>query len=452
MTDSGHVEEQLGAYLDAELDAGERAAVETHLHDCSACRDELAALGRVHAQLRLAEVPSAPETYWQRFAARVDARLPTRDPEPVPWGRRVVGWFVPSGRVAWTRAAAALASVTLLVYVGLRRDEVPTPAPLAQRSEAPVSVPPELSRSQLPASEEPAAALAALEADADRFQGDDEIDAGKIEAAAPPASKSFEASPKQSPVSRAREVRELMQEEAEPAVPARAPEQKESPSQPLRSATVQQPQRTPGVASVADEPARVTRRDAAATPAEAELRFELRDSVDAATVPEFALAPTPVETGADARMLRKSLVRVSDDVRIFVSAALARDADAAEQARRSLAQSNPSATLELQHMKAWSNAAPPAGEAGAIRSSGRLASAPRTAAALQALDALIWPRRRETGFQSLVARMATELEQASAADPEQRARARAYLAFLAENATTDDERAAWQRRLEALAP
>ena len=82
MTHAGHVEERLGAYLDAELEAGERAAVESHLHACASCREELAALREVHAALLRAELPEPEARYWGSFAARCNARSSIRIRSP----------------------------------------------------------------------------------------------------------------------------------------------------------------------------------------------------------------------------------------------------------------------------------------------------------------------------------------------------------------------------------
>ena len=44
--------DRLSQYVDAELPAGERAALEAHLADCAACRTAVAELRRVVAQAR----------------------------------------------------------------------------------------------------------------------------------------------------------------------------------------------------------------------------------------------------------------------------------------------------------------------------------------------------------------------------------------------------------------
>jgi hypothetical protein len=65
---------ELSDYLDDELDAGERTAVEAHLEQCTACRDDLDALRAVAARAgALTDTPPAADL-WPGIAAAIDRR------------------------------------------------------------------------------------------------------------------------------------------------------------------------------------------------------------------------------------------------------------------------------------------------------------------------------------------------------------------------------------------
>lgn len=121
---SGHERERLSAYLDRELPADERAAVEAHLAACPECATRLAELAA--ADEAAACLPAeAPESYFEAFPARVRARLESaRTASP---GRRVPAW-------TWAVAAVLLlAVVTPLTLRELRpaAREAPPAAPAA---------------------------------------------------------------------------------------------------------------------------------------------------------------------------------------------------------------------------------------------------------------------------------------------------------------------------------
>lgn len=101
--------ERLSAYLDDELEASVRAALDGHLRECSECGAHLADLAAVDAAAR--EVPlSVPERYFEDFAPRVRARLEKRT--PARWRPPVWGWAV--------AAAAVLAVITPLAVQNSR--------------------------------------------------------------------------------------------------------------------------------------------------------------------------------------------------------------------------------------------------------------------------------------------------------------------------------------------
>lgn len=105
--------ERLGAYLDGELEAAARAAVDAHLRECAECGAHLADLSAVDDVARQ-EPLGAPAGYFDDFAPRVRARLERK--APARWRPPVWGWA----------AAAAL----LLAVI--------TPLALRERREAPM--------------------------------------------------------------------------------------------------------------------------------------------------------------------------------------------------------------------------------------------------------------------------------------------------------------------------
>lgn len=99
---SGHEQDRLSAYLDGELPAPERAAVEAHLAGCSECEEQLAALAGVDEATRQLAL-KAPEGYFDTFAARVRGRIEAA-PASGRGSRRLPVW-------AWAAAAALLLAV-----------------------------------------------------------------------------------------------------------------------------------------------------------------------------------------------------------------------------------------------------------------------------------------------------------------------------------------------------
>lgn len=88
--------ERLSAYLDGELPATERAALDAHLRDCAQCQRELAALRQTRALLRALPAPAAPR----------DFRLPAQ-PAIATTGRR--------GPPAWARPMQALGTIAAMI-------------------------------------------------------------------------------------------------------------------------------------------------------------------------------------------------------------------------------------------------------------------------------------------------------------------------------------------------
>jgi anti-sigma factor RsiW len=70
---NGHVTDHLSDYLDEELDAGDRAAVDAHLQVCALCSEELNSLRRIVAHATtVAEHDTAPtRDLWSGIRARI---------------------------------------------------------------------------------------------------------------------------------------------------------------------------------------------------------------------------------------------------------------------------------------------------------------------------------------------------------------------------------------------
>ena len=95
-------QELLSAYLDGELGATASVPLESHLHDCSACSQELRALRQVTSALRhMAEV-GCPDGLWENLNARIASAPP---PAIVPQRR-----LMPTP--VWAFAAAAAVCLT----------------------------------------------------------------------------------------------------------------------------------------------------------------------------------------------------------------------------------------------------------------------------------------------------------------------------------------------------
>jgi hypothetical protein len=119
-----HTTDQLSDYLDDELPAAERAAVNEHLRDCIACRTLLEELRRV--TLRAAALQDTPprDTLWLEVAERIGhpgLELAPRD-ELAARRRRA------APRLRWAAGVAAV----LALGIGIGRTLPHEPAPVAQ--------------------------------------------------------------------------------------------------------------------------------------------------------------------------------------------------------------------------------------------------------------------------------------------------------------------------------
>ena len=137
-----HVQDHLSAYLDGELPAPERAAVETHLRTCPECARHLEELSAVDEAARELDV-EPPAGYFDSLPGRVVARLPA--PRRGVWGVRRSAppsstserGFIPRERTTlpvWVWAAAAV--LVLAVLTPLTFQKTTSPVPDAAKTEA----------------------------------------------------------------------------------------------------------------------------------------------------------------------------------------------------------------------------------------------------------------------------------------------------------------------------
>lgn len=146
MTACEREREAIGALVDSQLGAAERAALEAHLAGCAGCRKalaELEGLATAFETLRPVEPPADFEArFWARIAREKDA----------PQGLRVRlrRWLVPGG------LALAGAVAALVLFLNLPAPESRGPAATARVEPPPAAEP------------APALARAPIESDTDR--------------------------------------------------------------------------------------------------------------------------------------------------------------------------------------------------------------------------------------------------------------------------------------------
>ena len=443
MTETFHVEPLLGAYLDTALHGAERDRVESHLEACERCRAELQALRDLQAELGTIAPPEPAPAYWERFAARVEARLPMAGAGVKPaLAERLVGRLLPTGRMAWFRAAGAVAAVTIVAVVamrGIRHEEIAMQAPPAIRPRA-ESVPgeaptaPSQPQDRVYGEEKPGAGVTS---EMRRSVGGPSAMAGeerKRERIAPEVvgpqigradgMQGNEAGA--SPTDRAALDKSLFESD-EPAVAA-APAGERDVGAASETLPTSPPPPPPPPAAPQGQPA----------PARA--------------APNESPQPTLLQGRSieESRGIASSATSVENALVLdFVQAAIAADFTAARSKSDQFEKIGSAA--EAEHMRNWLRVgepvSPPATRARFFSST--VVADPAVAALLE-LDALVWPRHADPTFRGPIEALADRFEAHASASPEARARARAYLGWLAERAPDEASRRLWRARLEKL--
>lgn len=134
-----HVSDHLSAYLDDELSAGEREAIDAHLRACADCASELDALRRLVAYART--VPSRDVPPARDLWPGIEARLTSTNVAAFPARR--------SRRISFTIGQLAAAAVLLMAVsagtawvISNRVADVPTtPAQIIQAEVEPTATP-----------------------------------------------------------------------------------------------------------------------------------------------------------------------------------------------------------------------------------------------------------------------------------------------------------------------
>jgi anti-sigma factor RsiW len=103
--------DRLSEYLDDELSAAERAAVEAHLNECADCRSTLTALKAVVAEAGRLQDSAPARELWTGIAARIGSGAESR-PRVSPFRRAI------TARLSFTLPQLAAASLALMVLSG----------------------------------------------------------------------------------------------------------------------------------------------------------------------------------------------------------------------------------------------------------------------------------------------------------------------------------------------
>jgi len=115
---NAHVTDHLTDYLDDELGAADRAAIDAHLHDCATCTEELNSLRRIVAHAAtVAEHDTAPaRDLWSGIRARIEGRATRLDERAVHVGlaHRSGEAAKAARRISFSFAQLAAAAVVLI--------------------------------------------------------------------------------------------------------------------------------------------------------------------------------------------------------------------------------------------------------------------------------------------------------------------------------------------------
>lgn len=108
--DCEEIREQLSAYVDDLLDAGDKARVEEHLLSCKACQQELASLKALVSELGSLESVEPPKDFLDQLNERIDARS---------WFPKILRTLFKPMRVKIPLEFAGAVAVAILVLVFL---------------------------------------------------------------------------------------------------------------------------------------------------------------------------------------------------------------------------------------------------------------------------------------------------------------------------------------------
>lgn len=114
----------LSAYVDGELTADDRRAVERHLEACEACRRDLATLRAVRGRFEADACPSVAHDEWEEIWSGVEPDLPAGRSRR--WSRSMAAF------VRRRPLLAAAAAVLLLVGAGLLGWSLRPPQPVSE--------------------------------------------------------------------------------------------------------------------------------------------------------------------------------------------------------------------------------------------------------------------------------------------------------------------------------
>jgi len=111
---SEHVNDELSAYLDEELDAAARGRVEAHLAACAECRGTLEALQQVVRRARTLDDRPPARDLWAGIASRISS-ADTADVVPLASRRRRFAFTVPQLAAAAVLLAVMSTGATVLL-------------------------------------------------------------------------------------------------------------------------------------------------------------------------------------------------------------------------------------------------------------------------------------------------------------------------------------------------
>lgn len=104
--------DRLSEYLDRDLEAGERSALEAHLERCAECTEALADLRRVAVRARALTDRDPDADLWPGIAARIGATTPSTGVPAIPVGHRT------ARRWSFSVPELAAAGIALMVLSG----------------------------------------------------------------------------------------------------------------------------------------------------------------------------------------------------------------------------------------------------------------------------------------------------------------------------------------------